>query len=179
MTQGSMTGLDGALDAQGVALDKNHPPRAHGVFKPNGHVVIAFPDARRLSVAHQALRNDAHAPAGSITVYSDAEMRAQSEADLENASDLAAVGQELNLIKSLLALAREGHHFLVVESTGSRARQVAAIAQRHGAVRAQAFGALMIEELIVHPQERRQAPESPDTGLDVSTPRATEVLGSR
>ena len=57
---------------------------------------------------------------GATTVrrLTDREMLSQIEQDLQKASSLAAVGQELNLIKAHRALAERGYHWLVVHAPG-------------------------------------------------------------
>ena len=147
-------------------MDKHDPPTSNGVFMPVGHVVISFPTAHDMAAAMRdlhglSLGDDA------ITTYTADEMQAQAQGDIERATGLASIGQDLNLVKSQLELARAGHHFLVVEADDDDiVERVAQIARQHGAERAQSYGRFMVEELIDHPGDKPQVAESPDRGLD-------------
>lgn len=155
-------------------MDKTDPPTSHGVFKPVGHVVVSFPTADDATAATAALR-ELGLRADAVTRYSDDEMTQQAERDAERAGSLASLGQELNLVKAQLALARLGYHFLVVEvDDDEAARRVADTVRPHGAERAQHYGMLLIEELIEHPGDGPQVAESPDRGLDAQTPSGFE-----
>lgn len=147
-------------------MDKSNPPTTHGVFMPTNHVVISFPTAAHMAAAQQDIHGLGIA-ADAITTYTAQEMQAQAQADLENATALASLGQDLNLVKAHLELARAGHHFLVVEAADDAlAQQVAQTARSHRAERAQHYGRFTIEELIAQPGDMPQVAESPDRGLD-------------
>lgn len=148
--------------------------KSFGVFKPVGHTVISFPDAHGAQQAEQALtRIGVQGPA--VRRYSDREMLAQIEHDLPRASPLAALGQEMNLVLAHKALAERGYHWLVVATPDDDlARRVAACVQPLGAERAQSYGHFIIEELIQHPDDEPQVPESPHRGLDSATVSGTE-----
>lgn len=152
--------------------------RSFGVFKPVGHLVISLPDARAAAAAAQAMR-DAGLDGGAIRHYSDREMLEQIDADIARASPLAAVGQELNLVRAHRALAAQGYHFLVVhvpdEGTRLSAQHLADLAREQGALRAQRYGRFIIEELIERPGQLPQVGESPDRGLDAQTPSGLEA----
>lgn len=155
-------------------MDKRKPHTSYGVFKPVGHVVISFPGADEMSATQRDLRAlgvDEHA----MTTYTAQEMTRQAEADLERASGAAAVGQDLNLVKAQLELARLGYHFLVVEAGDKLARRVAELASRHRAERAQLYGHFIVEELIEHPDDQRAVADTPDRGLDAQTPSGREA----
>lgn len=151
------------------------PPRAYGVFKPVGHMVVSFPTAAQADdgvAALQALER----PARDIRRYSDREMLAQIDEDLRQASPVAAVGQELNLVKAHQALAERGYHWLVVRVDNDEAARTAADALKAaGAERAQLYGRFIIEELIEHAADLPQVSESPDRGLDAQTPSGHEA----
>jgi hypothetical protein len=151
--------------------------RSFGVFKPVGHVVISFPTAAAMRAAAQALRDAGFGgEAGTLREIDDRAMVAQADADLERASPLAAIGQELNLVKAQRELALLGYHFLVVKADDDdAARRVAEIASRHEAERAQHYGQFIIEDLIQHPGDTGQVAESPDRGLDAQTPSGVEA----
>jgi hypothetical protein len=155
-------------------MDKHNPPTSHGVFKPVGHVVISFPSAQDQQQATHALRamglvdND-------VTPYSADEMKRQADTDLQRATALASMGQELNLVKAQGELAALGYHFLVVHAADDGlARRVADTARPFGAERAQYYGNFVIEDLIEHADDEPQVAESPDRGLDAQTPSGRE-----
>jgi hypothetical protein len=104
-------------------------------------------------------------------------MLQQIDRDLQKASSLAAVGQELNLIKAHRALAERGYHWLLVHAPDrEHALQVARTVRAHGAERAQLYGNFIIEELIEHHDDGKpQVAESPDRGLDAETPSGEEA----
>ena len=146
-----------------------------GAFKPVGHVVISLPSAEQADAAAHALASEG-VQGDALRRYTDQEMLRQIEHDLKHASPIAAIGQELNLVKSHEALARRGYHWLVVRADGDEhAQRIAAIAQQHGAERAQHYGRFVIEELIEHPDDEPRVTESPDKGLDAQTTTGLEV----
>jgi hypothetical protein len=145
-------------------------PEAYGVFKPVGHVVISYPNAQALEDAAAALTAQGFA-ADRLVRYSPEQMKAQAEADMRNASPLASLGQELNLVKAQRELAEQGYAFLVVPAADdAEVERVAAVARRTRAYTAQHYGRFVIEELIDRTPGRTQAFESPDRGLDVAVP---------
>lgn len=148
--------------------------RSFGVFKPVGHVVVSFPSADQSSQARQALLA-AGFDTGHVRPISATDMVAQAERDLERGSSLAAIGQEMNLVRAHLALAQRGYHFLVVKTPrDAQAVQVADLVAAHGAERAQLYGNFIVEELIDHPEDLSPVAESPDRGLDAQTPSGEE-----
>ncbi len=148
--------------------------QSFGVFKPVGHTVISFASAEQADAAFQSL-GGAGVAGSSIRRYTDSEMLRQIEHDLANASPLASIGQERNLIMAHRALAEQGYHWLVVHTPeDAQAAQVAGIAKRCGAERAQLYGNFIIEELIERHDGVMQVGESPDRGLDAQTPSGRE-----
>lgn len=153
----------------------SHDNRSFGVFKPVDHVVISFPDAAAADRAETALATLGLQP-GAVRRYSDREMLRQIDADIANASPIAAVGQEMNLVLAHRVLAERGYHWLVVHaSSDAQAREIADAARAHGAERAQHYGHFIIEELIERPGDIPQVAESPDRGLDAQTPSGKEA----
>ena len=145
-----------------------------GVFKPVDHVVISLPDAEHADRAEQAI---AQAVGGSAAVrrFTDLEMIAQIDHDIQRASPLASIGQEMNLIKAHRKLAERGYQWLVVRAeSDEQALQIAKAAEGAGAERAQHYGNFIIEELIDRPGGLNQVGESPDRGLDAQTPSGEE-----
>jgi hypothetical protein len=156
-------------------MDKQNPPTSHGVFKPVGHVVISFPSAEDQRAAAQALEA-AGVTSNDVTPYSADEMTEQVKTDLERATALASMGQELNLVKAQGELAALGYHFLVVQVQGDEsARRVADTVRPYKAERAQHYGNFVIEEMIEHADDEPQVAESPDRGLDAQTPSGHEA----
>lgn len=150
-----------------------------GVFKPVGHVVISLPDAQCADEAAQAIAGQGIA-GDAVHRFSDREMVARIEHDMKHASPIAAIGQELNLVRAHRELADRGYHFLVVRAENDeQAAQIAAAAERCGAERAQHYGHFIIEELIERPGNLPQVGESPDRGLDAQTPTGEEAEAAR
>lgn len=150
-------------------------PTSFGVFKPIGHVVISFPSKAQADEAREALDRDGFNE-DAVTPYTAGEMLAQIDDDLANASPLANLGQEINLIKAHRELAVRGYHWLVVRAKDDEiGRRVADTARTFGAERAQLYGRFIIEELIEHTTDTPQVAESPDRGLDPQTPSGEEA----
>jgi hypothetical protein len=155
-------------------MNKQDPPTSHGVFKPVDHVVISFPCEKDQADALRALAGIGISP-DDITPYTAEEMLRQSATDLERATGLASLGQELNLVKAQRTLAEHGYHFLVVPvPSDDEARRVADTVKPFNAERAQHYGNFIIEELIAHADDEPQVAESPDRGLDAQTPSGLE-----
>jgi len=148
-------------------MDKSNPPTAYGVFKPVGHTVIAFSATEDMEAAAATLLAQGFS-ADDLVRYTASEMIAQVDRDLQNASALASVGQELNLVKAYHAQAQEGCCFLVVDAPDDALEQkVDAVLEQHPARSAQRYGRFMIQELVNVTPGDAQVFESPDRGLDV------------
>lgn len=146
-----------------------------GVFKPVGHVVISFPRAEQVDAAVNELSGIGIA-GESLRRFNDQAMLRRIDEDIARAGALAKVGQEYNLIVAHRELAARGYHFLVVHAPADRqAAQVAEVARRCGAERAQSYGRFIIEELIDRPGNLPQVGESPARGLDAQTPSGEEA----
>ena len=145
-----------------------------GVFKPVGHVVISFATAEQAKDAAKAL-DEFGLRGEAVRYFTDKQMLSQIAHDIERASPLAAIGQELNLVKAHRALAEQGYHWLIVHAPDNElAQRVADRVKPLGAERAQSYGHFIIEELIQHPGDMPQVGESPDRGLDPQTPSGEE-----
>ncbi|MBI3367353.1 MAG: hypothetical protein HY021_02525 [Burkholderiales bacterium] len=157
-----------------TAESKSDAQHSFGVFKPVGHVVVSFPSAQQMDEAARAL-SGLSLPTDAVRRFSDREMLAQIDADLQRASALAGIGQELNLVKAHRALAERGYHWLVIRAeTDLLGRKIAALMRSLGAERAQLYGRFIIEELIPRRSDQAQVSESPDRGLDAQTPSGKE-----
>ena len=96
-------------------MPMNPHPTSFGVFKPVDHVLMSFATAADADVAVSAL-GVAGFGESEIWRYTPSEMREQAELDIGNASGLASLGQDLNLVKAHLALALQGQSFVVVSA---------------------------------------------------------------
>lgn len=151
-------------------MEKNDLPEAFGVFKPVGHIVIAFRSAADQQAAAQALLQQGFATSALVRFTPD-EMKAQVEHDIKDASALASIGQEMNLVKAHRALAENGCSFLVVHAPDDDlAERVAVVARTMKAVAAQRYGHFIIEELVEQAPGEAQVFESPERGLDIEPP---------
>ncbi|MFT3857584.1 MAG: hypothetical protein QM742_08840 [Aquabacterium sp.] len=154
-------------------MEKSHPPKTFGVFKPVGHVVMAFSSDDDLHAAENALSGRGFAW-NDIVAYTPEEMLAQTADDLQSASPLAHIGQDMNLVKAHRAYAEAGCHFLVVRAgDDAHAQMVAEVARDNHAAAAQHYGRWIVEELISTPHHAHQVFESPDRGLDLDIDRST------
>ena len=148
-------------------MEKSDPPTTLGAFKPVGHTVIAFAAAADMEAAANTLYLQGFAPAD-MTRYQPAEMLAQADSELLNASPLAALGKELDVIEAHRALAENGYSFLVVHAPkDAQAEQVAAVARSSRAASAQRYTRFIIEELIDHPAGEAQAFPLPRAGMGI------------
>jgi hypothetical protein len=148
-------------------IDKN---RSFGVFKPVGHLVVALPSGRQAAQAQHAVA-ELGVPDEAVHRMSDVQMLEQIEHDLRHASPLAALGQELNLIKAHREMAWRGHHWLVIRvANDAQAQRIADTVRQWGAASAQLYGTFIIQELITPADGTPQVSESPDRGLDAPTP---------
>ena len=156
-------------------MEASDKPESFGVFKPVGHVIVAFPSAQAARDAAAALANAGFASADVLS-YSPEQMIRQADIDIDQAGVLASLGQELNLVKAHRELAEKGHSFLVVNAPADdKAWQVADISRGFGAVRAQKYGRFIIEELIEPGEGQAQVGESSDRGLDAQTLSGNEA----
>jgi len=157
-------------------MPMNPHPTSFGVFKPVDHVLMSFETAADSDAAVSALRSAGFDDAD-ISRYSPGEMQEQAEQDLVSAGGLASLGQDLNLVKAHLALARKGYSFVVVKADEDEQLQRATeVAISTHATRAQHYGTLLIEELIPPGTSARQTAESPDRGLDLQKGTRDDVL---
>lgn len=151
-------------------MDKQHHPTAFGVFKPVGHVLMAFRNETDLHAAETALSLQGFADED-LTSYAPQEMLDQTAEDIRNAGFLASVGQEMNLVKAHRAFAEAGCSFLAVRVPRSEQVKLATeVAKEAHAASAQHYGRFVIEELISSPRGDQQVFESPDRGLDLHVP---------
>ena len=129
-------------------MTKADHPQSLGAFKPVGHVVVAMPDGSRAARAVQPLlargfeRDD-------ILEYSAAEENDEMDRMLQHTSDFAGFGYEVTLMRRYKELAGQGASWLIVFAPeDDQAERVAAAAREHGALLAEKYHRLVIEDLI-------------------------------
>ena len=153
-------------------MDKKHIPETFGVFKPVGHVVVSFRSVSDVLAAERMLIDQGFA-ASALVRYTPEEMIAQVDTEIAKASPMAAIGQDLNLIKAHRELAQQGCSFLVVHAPEeAHVDKVTAVASTLHAVGAQRYGRFITEVLIDPDGNGHQTFESTDTGLDDATAAA-------
>lgn len=148
-----------------------------GVSKPVGSVVASFRTQEELENASRRLEASGFSAEHQVR-FSPEEMVRQADVDIAQASPLASLGQELNLVKAHRALAAQGQWFLTVKArSDEQTEAVGEIMRDCHATRAQKYGAFLIEELVDVGTDDRQVAESPDRGLDAQN--ATNLEGDR
>jgi len=129
-------------------MTKADHPQSMGAFKPVGHVVVALPDDERARLAVQALRGQGFG-AEDILEYSAAEEENEMDRMLQHTSDFAGFGYEVSLMRRYQRLAREGACWLIVYAPEADATaRVGETARRHGALLAEKYSRLVIEDLL-------------------------------
>jgi hypothetical protein len=129
-------------------MTKADHPQSFGTFKPVGHVVVAMPDDVRAANAVNALRA-AGFDAEDILQYSAAEEDDEMDRMLAKASDFAGFGYEVALMRKYKALAQEGASWLIVYAPDDALHvRVAEVVKAHGALMAEKYHRLVIEDLI-------------------------------
>ena len=129
-------------------MTKADHPQSFGAFKPVGHVVVAMPDDERAARAVQGLRASGFATED-ILEYSAAEESDEMNRMLSHASGFAGFGYEIALMRKYQALAKEGASWLIVYAPDDGAHErVASVVKLHGALIAEKYHRLVIEDLL-------------------------------
>ena len=129
-------------------LTKADHPQSLGAFKPVGHVVVAMPDDERAAAAVRDLRATGF-EAEDILEYTAAEEADEMDRMLAHTSSFAGFGYEVSLMRRYQQLAKDGASWLIVYAPeDGRAAQVAEAVRRHGALIAEKYHRLVIEDLI-------------------------------
>ena len=131
-------------------MTKADHPQSFGAFKPVGHVVVAMPDDDRAAAAVQALRASGF-EAEDILEYTAAEEDDEMDRMLADAdaTGLAGFGYEVSLMRRYQELAKEGASWLIVYAPeDDQASRVADVVKNHGALIAEKYHRLVIEDLI-------------------------------
>jgi len=129
-------------------MTKADHPQSLGAFKPVGHVVAAMPDDARAASAVRDLKLQGF-EADDILEYTAAEENDEMDRMLQHTSDFAGFGYEVTLMRKYQRLAREGASWLIIyapeDAQAARAEQVL---RGHGALMAEKYHRLVIEDLI-------------------------------
>lgn len=129
-------------------MTKADHPQSLGAFKPVGHVVVAMPDDHAAAAAVQALLQQGF-ERDDILEYSAAEENDEMDRMLQHTSDFAGFGYEVTLMRKYKELAAEGASWLIVFAPDDpRAERVAAAVREHGALLAEKYHRLVIEDLL-------------------------------
>jgi hypothetical protein len=129
-------------------MTKADHPHSLGAFKPVGHVVVAMPDDASAALAVQALRDAGFEPED-ILEYTAAEEDDEMDRMLQHTSDFAGFGYEVTLMRRYKELAAQGASWLIVFAPeDEQAGCVARVVKPLGAVMAEKYNRLMIEDLI-------------------------------
>ena len=129
-------------------MTKEDHPQSFGTFKPVGHVVVALADDTQAAAAVKDLLADGF-EREDVLEYTAAEEENEMRRMLQYASDFAGFGYEVTLMRKYKQLAEEGASWLIVFAPDDdRAQKVAKVARRHGALLAEKYHLLAIEDLI-------------------------------
>lgn len=121
-----------------------------GTFYPTGHVVILFPEAADARATGEALIGEAGFTEEEVMTLSPATVIREIAPPPEDADiTLPSVGTEGITARSFEALAREGHHGLVVAADSREAAErLMVVARRVPFSFAQRYRTLVIENLL-------------------------------
>jgi hypothetical protein len=129
-------------------MTKADHPQSFGAFNPVGHVVVAMPDDAHAGEAVQALlaagfeRDD-------VLEYTAAEENDEMDRMLQHTSEFAGFGYQVSLMRQYQQLAREGASWLIVFAPNdAKGERVAEIVRPFGAIMAEKYHRLVIEDLI-------------------------------
>jgi hypothetical protein len=129
-------------------LTKADHPQSFGAFKPVGHVVIAMPDDETAAKAVRALHERGFEDED-ILQYTAAEEDDEMDRMLQHASGFAGFGVEVSLMRRYQQLARDGASWLIVYAPDNpQAERVSEVVREHGALIAQKYHWLVIEDLM-------------------------------
>ena len=87
-----------------------------GVFYPTGHAVLLFPEASQAEQAAQALEAAGFASDAVMLLPSETILREIGKVDGDWQPGLPSVGTEGHTVNKYIALARQGHHGVMVHA---------------------------------------------------------------
>jgi hypothetical protein len=129
-------------------MTKADHPQSFGAFKPVGHVVVAMPDDPRAAAATRALLAEGFEP-DDILAYTAAEEEDEMDLMLRGTSGMAGFGYEVSLMRKYQRLAHDGASWLIVYAPEeTQAVTVARVVAQHGALLAEKYHRLVIEDLL-------------------------------
>ena len=129
-------------------MTKDDPAQAFGVFSPVGHVVVALPDDASADAAFRALRAEGFEE-DDILRYSAQEESQEMAQRLDGITGTAEFGHEVVLMRKYKELAERGCGWLVVYAPEKeRCEQVVQIARQHGALLAEKYHRMVVEDLL-------------------------------
>jgi hypothetical protein len=129
-------------------MTKADHPQSFGAFKPVGHIVVALPDDARAAQAVAGLHALGFAPED-ILEYTAAEENDEMDRMLARTSEVAGFGHEVTLMRRYQELARNGASWLIVWAPDEKKDEaVVELLRRHGALLAERYGRLVIEDLL-------------------------------
>lgn len=129
-------------------MTKEDMPLSFGAFKPVGHVVVALPDDATATKTIAALQG-AGFDAEDILHFSAAEEGDAMDRMLDHVSDFAGFGYEVTLMRRYKQLAHDGASWLIVYAPDDgHAARVALVAKSQGALLAEKYHRLVIEDLL-------------------------------
>lgn len=123
-------------------------PTTFGVFKPVGHVMVGLPTEAATDQLVRTLHRTGWASESLLRFVPDNAVAELTEL-VNQAGPLAGFGFEITVLRRYLALAEQGHRWLLVKADSTeQAAQVAELARRGGAVLAMHYRSLAVEELL-------------------------------
>jgi hypothetical protein len=129
-------------------MTKADHPQSFGAFKPVGHVVVAMPDDESAARAVKELRENGFDELD-ILQYTAAEEDDEMDRMLRHTSEFAGFGYEVSLMRRYQELAHNGASWLIVYAPDeAHDLKVAEVARKHGALLAEKYHRLVIEDLL-------------------------------
>jgi hypothetical protein len=129
-------------------LTKADHPQSFGAFKPVGHVVIGMRDDPGAAALVHALFKAGFA-SEDVLEYTAAEEDDEMDRMLAHASDFAGFGYEVTLMRKYQQLAKDGASWVIVYAPeDERTATVGDLARAHGALLAEKYNRLTIEDLV-------------------------------
>ena len=129
-------------------MTKDDPAQAFGVFAPVGHVVVGFPDDDTASRAAAELHEQGFEGAD-VLQYKASEESREMEHRLGGITGTAEFGHEVVLMRKYKELADQGCGWLVVYAPEkAQSEKLLEVARQHGAVMAERYGNIVVEDLL-------------------------------